>query len=118
MGISTLVEFNSFKISFLIKTLTMMDDTEKIVLLTIILRKRRRKKKLFGQHVENRLTRISSSCKGSIVKKIHLAFQKVNITFFLFNCRVSLYPFQLFFGKRNIKQKCICLKYSQEDCFL
>ena len=46
MGISTLAEFNSFKISFLIKTLTMMDDTEKIVLLTIILRKRRRKKEV------------------------------------------------------------------------
>lgn len=60
-----------------------MDDTEKIVLLTIILRKRRRKKKLFGQHVQNRLTRISSSCKGSVVKKIHLAFQKVNITVFI-----------------------------------
>ena len=47
-SIYTLVEFNSFKIPFPMKTRTMMDDTEKIMLLTLILRRTRREKKNYS----------------------------------------------------------------------
>ena len=43
MSISTLVEFNSFNISFLIKAQIILDGPEKI-LLTLILHRRHRKK--------------------------------------------------------------------------
>ena len=49
MSIFTLIEFNSFKISFSIKTRTVMDVTVKIILLTLILRKDAKKRK----HVQN-----------------------------------------------------------------
>ena len=48
MSISTLVEFNSFKIFFSLKTQTMMEDTEKIILLTLNLRRRHRKKRNYS----------------------------------------------------------------------
>ena len=46
---SMLVEFNShFKISFSIKTRTIMTETEEIILLTLILRNRCRKKRNYS----------------------------------------------------------------------
>ena len=44
MRIFNLVEFNSFKIFFLIKTRAMMNDTKTITLQTLILRTRRKKR--------------------------------------------------------------------------
>ena len=46
MSIFNLVEFNSFKIFFLIKTRAMMNDTKTITLQTLILRTRRKKKEI------------------------------------------------------------------------
>ena len=59
MRIFNLVEFNSFKIFFLIKTRAMMNDTETITLQTLILRTRRKEKEII------RATRSKTSILGA-----------------------------------------------------
>ena len=72
-SIFTLIEFNSFKISFSIKTRTVMDVTVKIILLTLILRKDAKKRKHvqnidFGYEIflpeENRMVNFTGQCKS------------------------------------------------------
>ena len=113
MSISTLVEFNSFRISFPIKPPTMMNDEEKTSNFTC-----KTQKKSFGDFVIKirvfictSTARISSSCKESLLTFYISKSLIYKLLLFLINVfSFHLFIIYLFIYKINNKQNNTCLK--------
>ena len=112
MSISTLAEFNSFKITFSIKTQTIINVTKKAISLTLMLRRRRRKKRNYSaRHLKpfgcenflpekNSMVNFIGYCEGWSLVIVNICFFSFWLTRY-----PSLFLFIYIFSQIKFKQK-------------